>query len=82
MGSRAGIFFVCEVILLRCYDDIGNVCELPKTSDSVPQIVTSSLFVTCMWQSRARGIILLGLEGYVTLHPLSLLHDVIDRSVL
>ena len=29
----------------------------------VPQIVTSSLFVTCMWQSWARGIIILGLGG-------------------
>ena len=49
---------------------------------SVPQIVTSSLFVTYMWQSWARGIILLGLEGSVTLQPFSLLHGAIDRSVL
>ena len=47
----------------------------------VSPIVTSSLCVTCMGQSWARGIILLGLGGSVTLQPLCPLHGVIDRSV-
>ena len=48
----------------------------------VPQIVTSSLFVTCVWHSWARGIILLGLGGgSVILQPFVPLHGVIDRSV-
>ena len=47
----------------------------------VPEIVTSSLFVTCMWQLWATGIILIGLGGSVTLQPFFPLHGVIDRSV-
>ena len=38
---------------------------MTKDNDSLTQIVTSSLFVTCMWQSWASGIS--RVEGSVTL---------------
>ena len=47
----------------------------------VHQNVTSSLCVTCMWQSWARGTVLLGLGDSVIMQPFCPLNGVIDRSV-